>query len=41
MIVLALQAFLDVGGKDEVLFLCAIGMWVVIYVAIFGQFFKT
>lgn len=40
MIELALQAFLDAGGKGEILFVCAVGMWLVIYLAIFAQFFK-
>jgi len=40
MIELALQAFLDAGGKPEILFICSVGTLLAIYVAIFGQFFK-
>ena len=41
MIEPALQFFLDAGGKGEILFVCAVGIWLTIYVAIFGQFFDT
>jgi len=41
MMELALQAFLDAGGRGEILFVCAVGVWVAIYLAIFSQFFRT
>ena len=37
----ALQAFLDSGVRGELLFVCAVGVWLIIYWAIFEQFFDV
>jgi len=37
----AIAFFLDAGGRGEILFLCSVVLWVLIYMEIFDGFFTT